>query len=114
MKYVLLFCKSTEDDRRFDQMTEVERQGLFQRVVEWQAEHKNSFVQQGYRLDRSNTATTVRHKNGGCLVTDGPFVEGGEVVGGYSVIDVPNREKAIAIAKDFPACQTVEIRPVFE
>jgi hypothetical protein len=114
MKYVLLFCKSAQDDERFDQMSDAERSDLFRRVASWQAENSASFVHQGFRLDRGNTATTVRRRNGSYLVTDGPFVEGGEIVGGYSVVDVPDLQGAVAIARGFPACPTVEIRPVLE
>ena len=114
MKYMLMFCKSDEDDRRFDQMTDQERGQLFLRVADWQAEFKSSFIHQGYRLDRPAVATTIRRKNGQVLVTDGPFVESGEVVGGYSVVEVPDLDAAMRIARSFPACPTVEIRPVLD
>jgi hypothetical protein len=114
MKYLLMFCKSDEDDQRFDAMTPEQRGQLFQQVEEWQAQNHSSFVEQGYRLQRARAATTVRHKNGSVIVTDGPFVEGGEVVGGYSVIDVADLDAALRIARAFPACPTVEIRPIQE
>jgi len=112
MKYMLMFCKSDEDDQRFDAMSAEQRGQLFQQVAQWQAQYRASFVDQGYRLERPRAATTVRHKNGSVIVTDGPFVEGGEVVGGYSVIDVPDLDAALRIARAFPACPTVEIRPI--
>jgi hypothetical protein len=114
MKYMLMFCKSEEDDRRFDAMTPEQRNQLFKQVADWQTQYRSSFVEQGFRLERSHAATTVRHKNGSVVVTDGPFVEGGEVVGGYSVIDVPDLDAALRIARSFPACPTVEIRPVLD
>jgi hypothetical protein len=114
MKYMLMFCKSEEDDRRFDAKTPDEQRQLFAQVAEWQAQYRSSFVHQGFRLERPSAATTVRHKNGSVIVTDGPFVEGGEVVGGYSVIDVPDIDGALRIARAFPACPTVEIRPILD
>ena len=114
MKYMLMFCKSDADDRQFDAMSPEQRGQLFQQVADWQAEFRSSFLHQGFRLERSHAATTVRHKNGSVIVTDGPFVEGGEVVGGYSVIDVPDLDAALRIAKAFPACPTVEIRPILD
>jgi hypothetical protein len=114
MKYLLMFCKSDEDDRRFDAMTPEQRGQLFRQVEDWQAQNRASFVEQGYRLERARAATTVRRQNGSVIVTDGPFVEGGEVVGGYSVIDVPDLDAALRIARAFPACPTVEIRPIQE
>jgi hypothetical protein len=114
MKYVLLFCKSDEDDRRFDALTDAERMALFGEVSAWQQRYATSFVEQGYRLDRSSAATTIRHRDGEVIVTDGPFVESGEVVGGYSVVEVPDLDAAMRIARAFPACPTVEIRPVLD
>ncbi|MBV9168496.1 MAG: hypothetical protein JOZ81_00240 [Chloroflexi bacterium] len=115
MKYMLMFCKSEADDRRFDAMTDQERAELFRQVDEWQTENRASFVEPGYRLERSRAATTVRRKQDGqVMITDGPFVEGGEVVGGYSIVDVPDLDVALRIARTFPACPTVEIRPVID
>ena len=67
----------------------------------------SSVVDQGYRLGAAQTATTVRHRDGQVIITDGPFVEGGEVVGGYSIVDVPDFDRALRIARAFPACPTV-------
>jgi hypothetical protein len=47
-------------------------------------------------------------------VTDGPFVESGEVVGGYSIVEVDDLDAALHIARAFPACPTVEIRPILD
>jgi hypothetical protein len=112
MKYMLMFCKSDADDRRFDAMTDEQRAQLFQQVNDWQVEFQSSFVEQGYRLGPAQTATTLRHKDGQVIITDGPFVEGGEVVGGYSIVDVADLDRALRIARAFPACPTVEIRPI--
>jgi hypothetical protein len=114
MKYMLMFCKSAEDDRIAAEMTPQERARLFQAVLDWQAAYKSSFVEQGYRLAPPSTATTVRRRSGRFLVTDGPFVESGEVVGGYSVVEVADLDEAMRIAKAFPACPTVEIRPIID
>jgi hypothetical protein len=112
MKYMLLFCKSDVDDRRFEAMTDAQRAQLFQQVDDWHAEFHSSFVEQGYRLGPAQAATTLRHKDGQVIITDGPFVEGSEVVGGYTVIEVPDLDRALRIARAFPACPTVEIRPI--
>jgi hypothetical protein len=62
------------------------------------------------------TATSVRIRDGRRLVTDGPFAETREVLGGFYLIDVPNLDEAIAIAQRHPGARvgTVEIRPVME
>ena len=62
------------------------------------------------------TATCIRNQNGHKLVTDGPFVETHEQLGGYFLIDVPDLDTAIKIAKRIPGGDrgTVEIRPVVD
>jgi hypothetical protein len=61
-------------------------------------------------------ATSVRVRNGKRQITDGPFAETTEQLGGYYVIDVANREEAIAIAQRLPPAKkgTVEVRPIHE
>lgn len=61
-------------------------------------------------------ATSIRIRDGKRLVTDGPFAETREQLGGYFHIDVKNLDEAIALASRLPPAKkgTVEIRPVFE
>lgn len=66
-------------------------------------------------LHEPATAASVRQSAGGFTVTDGPFAETKEVLGGVEVIDCASQEEAIAIAKAFPALAhgfTVEVRRV--
>jgi len=62
------------------------------------------------------TATSIRMRDGKPLVTDGPFAETREQLGGFFLIDAQDLDEAIAIAAQIPAAQvgTVEIRPVIE
>jgi hypothetical protein len=62
------------------------------------------------------TATSVRVRDGKRLVTDGPFAETTEQLGGYYIIDVADLDDAIAVASRLPPVKkgTVEIRPVYE
>ncbi|MEX0717300.1 MAG: YciI family protein [Planctomycetaceae bacterium] len=62
------------------------------------------------------TATSVRVREGKSLVTDGPFAETREQLGGYFMIDANDLDEALAIAARIPAARkgTVEVRPVFE
>jgi len=62
------------------------------------------------------TATSVRVRDGKRLVTDGPFAETREQLGGYYLIDARDLDEAIAIASRIPPVSkgTVEIRPVME
>lgn len=62
-------------------------------------------------LADADTATTIRHLDGGAAVTDGPFVELVEQVGGYYDVELPDLDHAIEAASRLPASYAVEIRP---
>jgi hypothetical protein len=67
-------------------------------------------------LHAIETATSVRVRDGKRLITDGPFAETREVLGGFYLIDVNNLDEAIEIAARHPGARvgTVEVRPVME
>jgi len=67
-------------------------------------------------LEPSTTAVSVRVRDGKRSVTDGPFAETTEVLGGYYLIDVPNLDVAIHVAERHPGARfgAVEIRPILE
>ena len=67
-------------------------------------------------LRPTSTATSIRVREGKRLVTDGPFAETREQLGGFYMIDAPDLDAAIAIAARIPMARrgTVEIRPVIE
>jgi hypothetical protein len=67
-------------------------------------------------LHPSSTATSVRVRGGQPLVTDGPFAETREVLGGFYLIDVKDLNEAINIAARHPGARlgTVEVRPIME
>lgn len=113
MKYMLLFCGTAEDDDRWNEMAEDERAHAYERAGAW-FENNGPKIEGGYQLQPRTTATTV-HWDGNHrpIVTDGPFAEGGEVVGGYAIINVGDLDEALAMAKAWPA-GPVEIRPVVE
>jgi hypothetical protein len=70
----------------------------------------------GAALQPSQTATTVRVKDGERVVTDGPFAETREVLGGYYLLDVPDLDEALEWAGRCPGSKygSVEVRPVME
>ena len=82
----------------------------------WWEEHEAAGeILEGHQLQPAETATTVRlDRNRGASVTDGPFIEGKEMVGGYAVIDVPDLDAAIKLMSGWPAPDVMEIRPVVE
>jgi hypothetical protein len=62
----------------------------------------------------TSTATSVRIRDGEALITDGPFAETREALGGFYLIDAKDLDEALAIAKRLPAVKigTIEVRPV--
>jgi hypothetical protein len=111
MKYVLLFVETEEFEHNLDAMSPAERHRAFQRVMEWMATHSDKIVG-GNKLQPAQTATTVRLDHGEPVITDGPFVEGKEVVSGYTEIDVADLDEALRMVRTWPGCPLVEIRPL--
>jgi hypothetical protein len=77
-------------------------------------ERRGSALRGGAALEPAATATTVRPDGGGGFaVTDGPFAETKEVLGGYYVIEAADLDEALAIAKEIPMPSGgVEVRPI--
>jgi hypothetical protein len=111
MKYVFLFCNSSQEQAQWESMPEDVRTEAYARIFKWFEDNSASFGP-GAELQPPSTATTVRmNGNGEPLVTDGPYIEGNEVIGGYVEVDVPDLDAALRIAKTWPG-GAVEIRPV--
>lgn len=71
----------------------------------------------GEQLQPVETATTVRVQNGETLLTDGPFVEAKEHLGGYFLVEADDLDAALAIAARIPAARmggAIEVRPLVE
>ncbi len=112
MKYVLLFCGRTpQDAAQWEAMSEETRARRDARVGQWFAEYRSK-IGGAVQLQAAYTTTSVHFTaDGRPLITDGPFVEGTEVIGGYAEIDVADLDEALQMAKTWPA-GGVEIRPV--
>jgi hypothetical protein len=69
----------------------------------------------GDRLKPISSASTVRVRNGQVAITDGPFAETREQLGGYYLVDAKNLDEAIAIAARIPGAKygSIEVRPVW-
>ena len=112
MKYVLLFCGDEQDAAAFAALSPDELRARYQEVGAWFAEHKSK-IGGSYQLQGAETATSVRFGLAGPpVVTDGPYLEGKEAIGGYAEIDVADLDEALRMAKTWPGRGTVEIRPV--
>jgi hypothetical protein len=110
-RYMLTFINH---DDWWEKQTEESLKKMYAPLMSWWDELvKKGVVKSGEELAPQRTATTVRRVNGSMKVTDGPFIESKESVGGYAIIDVPDLDKAIAVAKSWPGGD-VEVRPVVE
>jgi hypothetical protein len=111
MKYVLLFVETEQFAADLAAMEGPERARAYARVEQWFADHRDVITHHTH-LRPADTATTLRLDRGEPLVSDGPFVEGKEVVSGYAEIEVADMDEALRVARAWPACPVVEIRPV--
>ena len=66
-------------------------------------------------LQSPETAVTVRVQNGKVSVTDGPFIESKEYLGGFMLIEARDRDEAVRIASETPICRygPIEVRPIY-
>ena len=114
MKYMLLICK---DEPVWEKLSVAELQQIYAETQALSEEltARGQYLG-GHPLHPSSSATSVRVRDGKRLVTDGPFAETREQLGGYKLIDVKDLDEAIAIAGRIPLARTstVEIRPVWE
>jgi hypothetical protein len=114
MKYMLLIY---HDEQSWDGITEAERQQVYleYRNLRGELELRGKFLS-GSELQPITTATTVRVRDGKELVTDGPFAETHEQLGGYFLIEATDLDEATAIAARIPSARTgtIEVRPLAE
>jgi hypothetical protein len=111
VKYALLIYTA---DSNWDGLSDSEKQAIY---GEYAAVNQAKGVVGGYQLQPVGSATTVRVNYGQHLLTDGPFVDAKEYLGGYYEIEAANLDGAIEIAARIPAARmggAVEIRPVVE
>jgi hypothetical protein len=110
VKYMMLIA----DDESYHELDDAQREATYRRIATWWNDHAAAGrIVEGHELQRSSTATTVRvGADGNRTVTDGPFAEGKEMVGGYAILDVPDLDAAIKLASEWPSAATLEIRPL--
>ncbi len=104
MKYVLLFVGTMEDQERWDNQSKQEFEAALASAGRWFGEYTRAGkIVGGERLKGPQAVTTVRSANGKRIVTDGPFIESKEVIGGFAVVDVKDLDEALEMAKAWPA-----------
>ncbi len=111
MKYLLLIYGDENG------LSEAERKDCYVESTQLAQDlHANGQYLSANPLQPTAMATSVRVRDGKRLVTDGPFAETREQLGGYFLIDAKNLDEAIAVAARIPMARkgTVEVRPIIE
>jgi hypothetical protein len=102
-KYVLLFCGTAEDAAASEALSPEELRQRYGEVGRWFQAHHDKILHSD-QLQPPTTATTVRHRwsGGEPTITDGPFPEAKEAIGGYASMDVADLDEALRIARTWP------------
>ncbi len=111
MQYVLLIY---DDPKQWENIAPAQMESIY---GEYMAVSQLPNTTGGAQLQPTDTARSVRVKNGEALVTDGPFAETKEALGGFYVIEADSPEEAEQIAARVPSARmggTVEVRPVVQ
>lgn len=111
MKYMLLIYLDEQS------LSEAERQDCYAESTQLAHQlHSNGQYLAANPLHPTSMATSIRVRDGKRLVTDGPFAETHEQLGGYFLIEAKDLDEAIAVAARIPMARkgTVEVRPVIE
>jgi hypothetical protein len=113
MQYLLMCCF---DEKTWDALPSERRDVVMQQYGEWiEGLRAGGQYLAGAKLQSTASATTVRSKNGKPTVTDGPFAETKEQLGGYHLLECRDLDEALAFARRVPTIPvggTIEVRPV--
>ena len=108
-------CLIYDDETMWQTMPENDRNAIMGEYMGFTESIRTSGnMVAGDALQPTSTATTVRVRNGETLVTDGPFAETKEQLGGYYLIEANDADEALAIAARIPSARygSIEVRPV--
>jgi hypothetical protein len=114
MKYLMLICWDAE--RMNSQVEPDPNEGACEESFPWLDDVRERGVWvAGDHLAPPRRARTVRVRDGKTTVTDGPFAETKEVVGGFDILECDSIEEAVEVAAGHPAAQTgtIEVRPLW-
>ena len=114
MKYL---CLIYEDENTYATMPKEEADAVFGEYFSFtEGIKKSGHLLGGEALQPTQSATTLRVRNGKISTTDGPFIETKEQLGGYYLIDAKDLNDAIQVASKIPGARygAVEVRPVME
>lgn len=112
MEYLLLIYS---EENRWDELGEAERGTVLEEFMDFtKGIAQSGHLRGGNELHPTSKATTVRVRDKKRLVTDGPFAETKEQLGGYYLIEAKDLDEALAIAARIPSARwgAIEIRPI--
>ncbi|CAN5191255.1 YciI family protein [soil metagenome] len=113
MKFLVLMTET--DPSAWETASEEQRAAVFAAHEAFDREvRRRGTMLAGEALAGSETATTLRAVNGQQIVTDGPFAETAEQIGGFYLMDVPDLDAAVDLCRLLPVGYTTEIRPTLE
>jgi len=114
MKYMLMIY---DEEQAWAKLSEAERQQIYGEYGQFSQQVKSSgHYVSGSQLQPTSAATSVRVRNGKRLLTDGPFAETREQLGGYYLVEAKDLDEAISLAEKIPSARfgTIEVRPLVE
>lgn len=110
-------CLAYEEQRKLDELSQTEWQALRQETLDYvEALRTSGHLILAHPLQSAATAATVRVRGGNPSVTDGPFAETKEQIGGFFLIEADTFDAAVQMAAKWPSARigTIEVRPVEE
>jgi hypothetical protein len=117
MRFVMFTYPDPEVAAAWEGKPVAERQAIVDEHMAWFDRHRQK-IDGGEELERPGKARTVRRRAGEPLITDGPFTESKEIVGGFVILDGIDWEEAQALALEWPSLRNprarVELWPVWE
>ena len=110
-------CLAYEEERVLNDLSEPEWHALRAETLAYveRLQHGGQLID-ARPLQSATTASTVRVRHGRPTITDGPFAETKEQLGGYFLIDAADLDEALRIAAEWPSARlgTIEVRPIDE
>jgi hypothetical protein len=110
-------CLAYEEEAQLNALSQGEWAALRSETIDYvETLRANGHLVTTYALQSTRTAATVRMRDGRRLVTDGPFAEAKELIGGFFLIDARDRDHALELASRWPSARlgAIEVRPVEE
>jgi hypothetical protein len=115
MKYL---CLINHEEQKLEAMSQAQMDALVRACVGWveELEKGGHLIYSAGLQSPATTTTTIRHVDGAATVTDGPFAESKEVLGGFVLIEARDLNEAVQLASKFPDAHlgSIQVRPILD